>query len=400
MHNKIKKVIIVSLIILSGAFLQPLAKGQPIRETNIADSQTLYVKSDSSDYTSLETLYHKCKKYPAGKFFDMALAGYIKGINKSENTIDQKVLMFRKAMEIAGSVEQKKQILHELAENNTLHSLVFAAKFLDNSILLQDAAEAVTRIILTNKDLFGPVVKEIIEKVLNLDGGTITGLRTQALINHLSLLPVENGYVSLFNGKDFTGWKGLVGNPLTRPRKEPAKLAEEQIKADELMNLNWKVEDNKVFYVGEGYVGEGFDNLCTEKWYGDFELILDWRTVPNGDGGIYLRGTPQVQIWDPEIPRKKRGEITGSGALFNNQKGLNKPLVVADNPVYEWNTFRILMTGQSVTIYLNGQLVMDNVIMENFWDRKMPVSEMESIELQAHRTRVEYRDIYLREIPR
>jgi hypothetical protein len=73
---------------------------------------------------------------------------------------------------------------------------------------------------------------------------------------------------------------------------------------------------------------------------------------------------------------------------------------VADNKLDEWNTFRILMKGDRVTVYLNGQLVTDNVILENYWDRNLPIFAEEQIELQAHGSPVAYRDIYIREIPR
>jgi hypothetical protein len=58
------------------------------------------------------------------------------------------------------------------------------------------------------------------------------------------------------------------------------------------------------------------------------------------------------------------------------------------------------MIGEKVTIYLNGQLVVDNLTMENYWDPNLPIFGKESIELQAHRARVEFRNIYIREIPR
>jgi hypothetical protein len=76
---------------------------------------------------------------------------------------------------------------------------------------------------------------------------------------------------------------------------KPGQLAKEQAKADEVMRKGWSVEDGMLIFNGKG------DNLCTEKQYGDFEMYVDWMLDPAGpeaDAGIYLRGTPQVQIWD------------------------------------------------------------------------------------------------------
>jgi hypothetical protein len=173
----------------------------------------------------------------------------------------------------------------------------------------------------------------------------------------------------------------------------PKQLAEKQEKADEIMRRDWRVENGLLIFEGSGY-----DNLCSAKMYSDIELYVDWKITPAGDAGIYLRGSPQVQIWD--IARREVGAQVGSGGLYNNKKHPSNPLVVADNPVNEWNSFYIRMEGDKVTVYLNGKLVTDHIILENYWNRSLPIFPEDAIELQAHGTRVEYRDIYVREIPR
>jgi hypothetical protein len=93
------------------------------------------------------------------------------------------------------------------------------------------------------------------------------------------------------------------------------------------------------------------------------------------------------------------GAEVGSGGLYNNQKNERNPKVVADNKIGSWNTFHIIMRGAAVTVYLNGVLVTDKVILENYWDRTLPIFIKEQIELQAHGTYVAYRNIYIRELP-
>ena len=127
------------------------------------------------------------------------------------------------------------------------------------------------------------------------------------------------------------------------------------------------------------------------KQYGDFEMLVDWKIEPGGDSGIYLRGRPQVQIWDNPI---------GSGGLYNNQKNPSNPTVKADNPPGQWNRFRILMVGDKVTVFLNGRVVVDWVTMENYWERDKPIYPVEQIELQHHNSPLWFRNIYIREIPR
>lgn len=203
-------------------------------------------------------------------------------------------------------------------------------------------------------------------------------------------LPANEVFVPIFNGKDLTGWQGLVGNPLTRAAMKPAEKAAKQKEADEKMAGTWSVQDGMICFSGAG------DNLCSVKDYGDFEMYVDWRITKNGDSGIYLRGSPQVQIWD--ISRTDAGAQVGSGGLYNNKVNRSEPLKVADNPIGEWNTFHIMMTGDRVSVWLNGELVTDNVVMENYWDRSIPLFVKGPIELQAHGTDLKFRDIYIREI--
>jgi len=194
------------------------------------------------------------------------------------------------------------------------------------------------------------------------------------------------GFTALFNGKNLDGWKGLVGNPVTRAKMSADELKAAQAKGDESMREHWKVADGALVFDGKG------DSLCTAKDYGDFELYVDWKIKEKGDSGIYLRGSPQVQIWDPKF------NPVGSGGLYNNQKNPSTPLVVADNPIEEWNTFYIKMVGENVTIKLNGKLVVDNVVLENYWERDKPIYPTGQIELQNHGNTLWFRNIYLREL--
>lgn len=217
---------------------------------------------------------------------------------------------------------------------------------------------------------------------------------TSAVASAQSLNVPPAGYTALFNGKDLSGWKGLVGNPKTRAAMSPADLAAAQKKADESMRAHWKVVNGILEFDGKG------DSLCTVRDYGDFEMLVDWKILAGGDSGIYLRGSPQVQIWDTNFPDYFRhGAENGSGALWNNKDNPKFPLVKADKPVGEWNTFYIRMVGERVTIKLNGQLVTDDVVMENLWERDRPIYPTGQIELQNHGNTLYFRNLFVREIP-
>jgi hypothetical protein len=208
------------------------------------------------------------------------------------------------------------------------------------------------------------------------------------------------GFTALFNGRDLSGWQGIQRD--LDPRKLAAMSADERAR----MTAAWTDDAKKHWHVENGELvndGEG-SYLATDKEYGDIELLIEYKTVPRADSGIYLRGTPQVQIWDSTNPQAARnGADKGSGGLWNNSPGApgKDPLVLADKPFGQWNSFRILQVGQRTTVYLNGKLVVDHARMENYWDkeRKLPLFRTGPIELQTHGGEIRWRSVFVREIP-
>ncbi len=348
-----------------------------------------------SDASATTALYNIASSNPTGDYFDKALMSYVSKVGILKGTPEQKLLLLRKALDISKSSSEKRTILRQISNTGTFLGLLTSGKYLDDSnIEVQQAAvQAVRTIALAHPEYYGPEVTALLNKMMLVNKDPEADYQKQAIMEHMATFPKDGGYVTMFNGKDLTGWKGLVENPIARAKMKPKELAEKQKKADEIMRRDWKVENGLLVFEGKGY-----DNLCSEKNYEDFEMYVDWCITKGGDAGIYLRGSPQVQIWD--IALTNVGAQVGSGGLYNNQRHPSKPLVVADNPVNEWNSFYIKMAGEKVTVYLNGQLVVDNITLENYWDRSIPIFPADAIELQAHGERVEYRDIYVHEIPR
>jgi hypothetical protein len=204
------------------------------------------------------------------------------------------------------------------------------------------------------------------------------------------------GFTALFNGQDLTGWQGVI-DLRTRAKLSPEELAKRQKVANEKILPHWMVKDGVLVYSGKG------DSLQTVKDYGNFELFVDWRIPPKGDSGIYLRGQPQVQIWDSSVLSGGLAEDKdkGSGGLWNNPKGSKGkvPLKNADKPVGEWNTFRIVMVGDEVTIWLNGELIIDKAPLANYWEKGKPLPAKGPIELQHHGNQLWFKNIYIKELP-
>ena len=205
------------------------------------------------------------------------------------------------------------------------------------------------------------------------------------------------GFTALFNGKDLAGWWGLgTEDPKKWRALSPEDFAKKKAAGDVDLKKHWSVKNGELVNDGSGLY------LSTEKDYGDFELRVDYNMLPKGDSGIYLRGLPQVQIWDftKEGGKWNIGADKGSGGLWNNSAGAagKDPIVLADKPFGEWNQFRITMIGEKVTIYLNDKLVVDGARLENYFDRKGPLPKAGPIQLQTHGSEIRWRNVFVREI--
>jgi len=218
--------------------------------------------------------------------------------------------------------------------------------------------------------------------------------------------------VSLFNGRDLSGWKVPEGD-----------------------NGHWKVIDGVIDYDAESQAA-GDKHLWTERSYGDFVLRFEWRlkstpyinpnvpiirfdgthkknaegreirlAVPDSDSGVYLRGSSkaQVNIWAWPI---------GSGELYGYRTDAKMPAAVragvtprrnADRDIGEWNSFAITMRGTRVTVVLNGETVISDADLPG-----VPASG--PIALQHHGAKkdgvwtsppslVQFRNISIQELP-
>ncbi|WP_235891195.1 DUF1080 domain-containing protein [Sphingobacterium lumbrici] len=365
-----------------------------LNEGNVNKAQAISALANWTTPESLDALTSllRTEKDPAN--FNEVFKGFVKQLNASALPADQKTLLLRDAFELAQTPEQKKNALSALQSTGTYQALIFAGRYLSDPILKDAATNVVMNIAMDNRDFVGNDVRSLLTTAKdNLSGSESSYLR-EAIVRHLAEMPQQEGYVSIFNGRDLSGWKGLVENPIKRAQMSAQELAQKQADADKKMRESWSVINGDLVFNGHG------DNIATAKQYADFEMLVDWKLDKNGkepDAGIYLRGTPQVQIWD--ISRTNVGAEVGSGGLYNN-KSNSKPLKVADNPLGEWNTFKIRMIGEQVWVWLNGELVVDNVALENYWDRNQSIFPKEQIELQAHGSQVWYRDVFVKEIPR
>ena len=217
------------------------------------------------------------------------------------------------------------------------------------------------------------------------------------MLSPVSAAEVPAGFRPLFNGTDLSGWHGM---PHFDPRdlaKMPAADRDKQLAtwtAD--ANMHWSVDGDELVNDGEGAY------LTTDEEFTDYELLIDYKTVARADSGIYLKANPQVQIWDyTDTEKFGIGSDKGSGGLWNNSAGAEgkDPTELADKPFGEWNSFKIRQIGARTSVWLNGKHVVDNAIMENYFDRPAPLFYRGPICLQTHGGEIRWRNIAIREIP-
>lgn len=225
-------------------------------------------------------------------------------------------------------------------------------------------------------------------------------LTSMLLASSIRAADPPQGFTPLMNGNDLSGWHGMPNydyHKLDSLSEEERKATLDKWMAE--VTEHWSMDGDELVNDGKGAY------LTTDKHYGDIELLIEYKTVPLADSGIYLRGTPQVQIWDTteEGGKWDRNADKGSGGLFNNSKGApgQLPLVHADKPFGEWNSFRIIQIGDKTTVWLNDKLVVDHAVMENYWDksRSTPLFAKGPIQLQTHGGEIRWRNLFVREIP-
>ena len=200
------------------------------------------------------------------------------------------------------------------------------------------------------------------------------------------------GFEALFNGRNLAGWLG--DNPHKSLKAENRITAIEGQQVD--FHKHWSVQNGELVNDGHG------PYATTDRDYGDIELLLEYKTVAKADSGVYLRGSPQVQIWDTtkEGGKWERDADKGSGGLFNNPKGElgQLPLVHADKPFGKWNKVKIRQVGSRTWVWLNGKLVVDAAIMHGYYDKEKPLPARGPIHLQTHGGEIRWRNIFVREI--
>ena len=207
----------------------------------------------------------------------------------------------------------------------------------------------------------GTIANDMITGTIVTSGGereAFTAKRAPAL--RRTTPPVWDAPITLFNGRDLSGWTSFGGTN------------------------NWKVVSGILTNTRPGA------NLMTDGRYVDFKLHIEFRYPPSGNSGIYLRGRHEVQVEDVSDVELNSTHIGGVyGFLVPNENATKGPGV--------WNTYDITLVGRRVTIVLNGKTVIADQIIPGITGGAIDSDEgaVGPIYLQGDHTTVEYRNIVI-----
>ena len=181
-------------------------------------------------------------------------------------------------------------------------------------------------------------------------------------------IAADDGWVSLFNGKDLTGWQN-------------ARNAAAENK--------WKAEDGTLTNTATGHDG---NDIATVDKFKDFELKIEYKTVKDGNSGVYLRGRQELQVLDSA--GKNPPSKTDDGSIYDQFP----PKVNATKPVGEWNTLEVTYVGDLITAKLNGQAIHDKQQVTKVTGGALPgaVDDPGPLMLQGNHGKVWYRNIMIK----
>lgn len=181
------------------------------------------------------------------------------------------------------------------------------------------------------------------------------------LLSGLVATAVDDGFESLFNGRDFTGWRFSLQ------------------KTGDPWPDNWKIKDGVIYLTGAMR-----PHLVTTREFGDFEVKFEWRALtPKFNGGFYIRSRPDGGSNQIRVDRNFEGAF-----LAGTIKGA-KAAPTLQKAVGEWNEWRVLVKGATVTLWCNGKLA---------WEATGLAPARGHIGLQAEGTPMEFRNLQVREL--
>ena len=324
----------------------------------------------------IDVLYELAGKNP--DWTDAAISRYTDFATASDNTPMRKYQLYRKGLEVNPSAKTQNKLLKALSRTPVFPALVLAVKYMDAPATAETAALVVKTVAAKNPGMGGQTVAAALKKALEVyvelaKADADAGYAVDEIKGLMAKLP-EAGFEPL--SLEPENRKAVVGNPETRKAMKPKALAKAQLEADAAMAQKWSLTDGILTAQANAPA------IQFPKQYENFEMILDWKTP--GEAGIAVRAIPQIRL----------GGVSGTGMLADD-----KGVADADNRPGNWNTLYVKVVDDRITVFENDVKIVENAVMTNPDMPGEPVGICGCIELIAGAAPVEFRNVYVNELP-
>ena len=324
----------------------------------------------------IDVLYELAGKNP--DWTDAAISRYTDFATASDNTPMRKYQLYRKGLEANPSAKTQNKLLKALSKTPVFPALVLAVKYMDAPATAETAALVVKTVAAKNPGMGGQTVAAALKKALEVyvelaKADADAGYAVDEIKGLMAKLP-EAGFEPL--SLEPENRKAVVGNPETRKAMKPKALAKAQLEADAAMAQKWSLTDGILTAQANAPA------IQFPKQYENFEMILDWKTP--GEAGIAVRAIPQIRL----------GGVSGTGMLADD-----KGVADADNRPGNWNTLYVKVVDDRITVFENDVKIVENAVMTNPDMPGEPVGICGCIELIAGAAPVEFRNVYVNELP-
>jgi len=324
----------------------------------------------------VDVLYDLARQNPA--WTDAAISRYTDFVSKSRNTPMRKYQLYRRGLEAKPSPKVQNKLLKALSKTPVFPALTLAVNYMDAPATAETAAMVVKTVAAKNPALGGETVAAALKKAQEVYAGLAksdadAGYAVDEIKGLLAKLPAE-GYLPV--SLEPSGWEAVVGDPETRKAMKPKALAKAQLEADAAMAQKWSLTDGILTAQANAPA------IQFPKQYENFEMILDWKTP--GEAGIAVRAIPQIRL----------GGVSGTGMLADD-----KGVADADNRPGNWNTLYVKVVDDRITVFENDVKIVENAVMTNPDMPGEPVGICGCIELIAGAAPVEFRNVYVNELP-
>ena len=324
----------------------------------------------------VDVLYDLARQNPA--WTDAAISRYTDFVSKSRNTPMRKYQLYRRGLEAKPSPKVQNKLLKALSKTPVFPALTLAMNYMDAPATAETAAMVVKTVAAKNPALGGETVAAALKKAQEVYAGLAksdadAGYAVDEIKGLMAKLP-EAGFEPL--SLEPENRKAVVGNPETRKAMKPKALAKAQLEADAAMAQKWSLTDGILTAQANAPA------IQFPKQYENFEMILDWKTP--GEAGIAVRAIPQIRL----------GGVSGTGMLADD-----KGVADADNRPGNWNTLYVKVVDDRITVFENDVKIVENAVMTNPDMPGEPVGICGCIELIAGAAPVEFRNVYVNELP-